>query len=89
MKESFAPKVIVDGQCITPEGWMWILGFALGGCEWAIKQALDPSFDMDGKVRNYLLRKTLYNEEEELKSLEGRVQKIRNDIEQIAKELKL
>jgi group I intron endonuclease len=26
MRESFAPTVFVDGQTITPEGWMWVLG---------------------------------------------------------------
>lgn len=36
-KEGFAPSVVVDGRIVTPPGWMWVLGFALSGCEWALK----------------------------------------------------
>jgi hypothetical protein len=44
MVERFAPTVVMDGRTVTPEGWMWVLGFALGGCEWAIKEANTESF---------------------------------------------
>lgn len=34
----FAPSVVLDGTTITPPGWMWVLGFAIGGCEWAVRE---------------------------------------------------
>lgn len=40
--EKFAPKVIIDGKTITPKGYEWILGFALAGCDWALKEANKP-----------------------------------------------
>jgi hypothetical protein len=42
--ERFAPGVVVDGRVYTPEGWEWILGFALAGCEWAVQEAAAPDF---------------------------------------------
>lgn len=39
MAESFAPGVTLpDGRVVYPTGQQWLLGFALGGCEWAEKQ---------------------------------------------------
>lgn len=40
----FAPTVMVDGRAVTPAGWMWVLGFALAGCEWAVVEADKPEF---------------------------------------------
>ena len=48
--ERFSPTVHVpgygrgEGYDYTPEGWEWILAFALGGCEWAIREADKPEF---------------------------------------------
>lgn len=42
--KTFAPTVVVDGQTVTPRGWMWVLAFALGGCDWAIAEADTPEF---------------------------------------------
>jgi len=41
---SFAPTIIVNGETITPKGYEWVLGFALHGCEWAIKEDSKPEF---------------------------------------------
>ena len=41
---TFAPQVMIDGVAYTPRGWEWILGFAAGGCQWAIDQARTPEF---------------------------------------------
>ncbi len=41
---SFAPGVWLDGKLHHPPGWMWILGFAIGGCKWAIKEASKDGF---------------------------------------------
>lgn len=40
----FAPSVLVKGKTVTPKGYEWILGFAIGGCEWAIAEASKPEF---------------------------------------------
>jgi len=53
--ERFSPQVhiparyvrglgVVEGYDYTPEGWEWILAFALQGCEWAIREADKPGF---------------------------------------------
>lgn len=45
MSNTFAPTVkMQDGQTVTPRGWMWVLGFALAGCDWAIKEADTEEF---------------------------------------------
>jgi len=45
MSESFAPSVKIPGVgTVTPPGWMWVLSFAIGGCEWAIKEAGTEEF---------------------------------------------
>lgn len=32
-------------KCLVhPPGWMWVLAFAIGGCEWAIKEADTEEF---------------------------------------------
>ena len=40
----FAPTINLNGRTVTPGGWHWILGFALGGCKWAIKIASTEEF---------------------------------------------
>jgi hypothetical protein len=40
----FAPTIMVDGRSVAPEGWMWVLCFALAGCEWAVVEADKPEF---------------------------------------------
>lgn len=43
--QTFAPSVqMPGGGVVTPPGWMWVLGFALGGCQWAIEEADKPEF---------------------------------------------
>ena len=42
--EKFAPSITVDGETVTPKGYVWVLGFALAGCEWALKEANTPEF---------------------------------------------
>lgn len=50
MAESFAPTVLVDGKTVTPRGWMWVLGFAIAGCEWAIREASTEDFRSRAKL---------------------------------------
>jgi len=49
MVEKLSPKIIIKdyyGNPVDyePEGWMWILAFALHGCEWAVKEAESEKF---------------------------------------------
>jgi hypothetical protein len=61
MAESFAPTVYVKGYgTVAPEGWMWVLGFALGGAQWAIDECRKPEFDLRGRIRDYCKRKKIY-----------------------------
>lgn len=70
--ERFAPSVSINGRTITPPGWVWVLGFAIGGCKWAIEEAEKPEFLQT--VRGYL--KNQHNEtiqqciEEKMKEIE-------------------
>lgn len=49
----FSPSVALkDGRTYTPPNWMWVIGFALGGCDWAIKIA--DTEDFRTKVRLWL-----------------------------------
>lgn len=73
MSESFAPTVIVDGQTVAPEGWMWVLGFALGGCQWAIDECEKTEFDLRGKICDYYRRKQLHEVDAEIERIEKRL----------------
>jgi len=58
MTEHFAPGVVIDGVTVYPEGWMWVLGFALAGCEWAIVEA--ERMNLRECARDYGRRRKLY-----------------------------
>lgn len=68
----FAPTVVMPGgETVTPEGWMWVLGFALAGCEWAIEAA-----ERDGvqqRAMDYERRRRIYWQEREIAALETRL----------------
>jgi hypothetical protein len=44
LTEHFAPTVLIDGRTLQPQGWMWVLSFALAGCEWADEEMKKPEF---------------------------------------------
>lgn len=77
MAESFAPTVMVHGVAVTPEGWMWVLAYALAGVEWALETVRDPAFDLDGKIRDYNRRKREHFARVEIAELETRLVVIR------------
>ena len=41
---SFSPSIIINNKTYCPKGYEWILGFALGGCQWAINKASTEEF---------------------------------------------
>lgn len=75
----FAPTVVMPGGgTVTPEGWMWVLGFAMAGCEWAIEAA-----ERDGlqqKAMDYRRRQRIYWQEGEIRELESRLAQARKQL---------
>jgi hypothetical protein len=78
-RSSFAPTVTMPGGgTVTPEGWMWVLGFAMAGCEWAIEAA-----ERDGlqqKAMDYRRRQRIYWQEDEIRELEARLAQARKQL---------
>lgn len=78
-RTSFAPTVVMPGGgTVTPEGWMWVLGFAMAGCEWAIEAA-----ERDGlqqKAMDYQRRQRIYWQEGEVRELESRLAEARKKL---------
>lgn len=73
------PTILIDGQTYTPEGWMWILAFALRGIPWALEAASKPEFEII--VKDYLIR-------EHNTKLQAEVDNCLERIEQLRKEFK-
>ena len=70
MVDSFAPAVIIDGETIYPKGYEWVLGFALGGCKWAIDKADTEEFrqlireDLERQAKDRIANQIKYYESE-------------------------
>ena len=74
--KSFAPTVMVDGRTITPPGWMWVMGLALGGVEWAIHECDTEGFKT--KVRRWL--KDNKAQESAVKDCEDKLAQLRKEL---------
>jgi len=85
MTESFAPSVVVPGWgTYEPPGWMWVLGFALGGCEWAIKEAGTEEFREI--AREWYRQQDIDNRERYVAKLEKQLDRARAELEELKKE---
>ncbi len=79
--ETFAPKIKIHDQFgvydVVPRGWEWVLGFALAGCDWAIREADTEKFR---KIIHKDLEKT-YKEklEAKTKEMELKITQLKND----------
>lgn len=80
MATTFAPTVLVDGETVAPEGWMWILGFALRGVQWAMDECEKPEFDLRGKMCDYYRRKKVYEITTEIEEIEERLKNLRLEL---------
>lgn len=85
--EHFAPTVHVPsydgrspGYVFTPEGWMWLIAFALRGIEWAIQEASKPEF------RQHILASL---KERRRANLKACIEEKLDEIEHLRKELRL
>ena len=82
MTESFAPSVNVPGYgTVTPPGWMWVLGFAIGGCEWAIKEAGTEEFRI--QVRKWYREQDMIRTEAYVVDLEKKLCRARLALEEL------
>ncbi len=73
---SFAPSVMVDGRALTPAGWMWVLSFAMAGCEWAEKDIRKPEFAE--KVARWARERRAAEAEQEIAHFEARIAELKS-----------
>lgn len=79
MTERFAPQIIVPGYgTYTPTGWQWQLGFALGGCQWAIE--ICSTEEWRQIVRDWYRERKIESYETELAYYESRVDRLRKEL---------
>lgn len=76
--ERFAPTIVVDGRTVQPAGWMWVLGFALAGVSWAIKEADTPKFR--ASAAEWLRANRKAETEAEIEALEQRIARLRSQL---------
>lgn len=85
MSESFSPSVNVPGVgTVTPPGWMWVLSFAIGGCEWAIKEAGTEAFR--NRARQWYREQKMIRTENYVIQLEKKLCHARLALEELAGE---
>lgn len=76
---SFSPTVLLpDGRTIKPQGWMWVMGFALAGCQWAIDEANTPEFRR--RARQAIAEQRRKETEAEISALEARITRLRSSL---------
>lgn len=65
-----APSVLLaNGETMTPEGWMWVLAFALRGVPWALRDTETPAFTAAVESwRRRVLLANCDNEEAEIRA---------------------
>jgi hypothetical protein len=76
--EKFAPAIMLYGQRYEPRGWMWVLGFAKGGCQWAIDEANKPEFRQ--RIVEDLRKQRRDEAEAEIAQLEQRIEEIKRTL---------
>lgn len=76
--ERIAPSVLIDGQIVTPPGWVWILGYAMAGFDWAITEVEKPEFKL--QYREWLTTTHKTRVEEEIKALEERLSHLKSTL---------
>jgi len=82
LTESSSPSVVVPGiGTYTPPGWMWVLWFALGGCEWAIKEAGTEEFREI--AREWYRQQKIDNKKRYVAKLERQLERARIELEEL------
>lgn len=76
--ETIAPSVMINGRSYTPPGWMWIVAFAIGGAEWALKQVDTQEFHET--VQTWIAEHKCQNLEKQIADCEQHLAKLRQDL---------
>lgn len=80
--ERFAPTVMVPTpsgpRAYAPEGWMWVLAFALRGCEWAVEEASTPEFRE--RVRAFLKDRAIARIQDQIEWRLDQVEALRKEL---------
>lgn len=87
MTETFSPSVLIDGIDVHPEGWMYVLAFALKGIPWAVKECEKPNFDLRGKLATYYNRQKEYVLRERIEDYEKKLDKIKSELKVVMKDI--
>ena len=74
MNKSFKPGVMIDGRVVYPPGWVFVMGFASAGCDWAIEKMSDPE---------YLEFIERYKEQDEAENLNCEIDRLEKQINQL------
>ena len=85
MNNKIAPSIVLrDGTTYEPPGWMWVVAFALKGCDWAVKEASTESFrSMVNKwCRENYKHSLVLGIEEKQKQIDGLLQRLKNITEE-------
>ena len=72
--EHFKPSIMLDGIAVHPPGWMYVAGFALGGCEWALKEVATPEF------KELVIK---YKQQEDAEWINARLDRLFKEIEEL------
>lgn len=75
----FAPTIKIDNETVAPKGYEWILGFALAGCSWAIKEANNPEFIKN--IKSDLKRQKMKNLKRIIQQYKNRITELKNEID--------
>ena len=81
--ETLKPSVIIDGRTVYPEGWMYILAFALKGIPWAIATVESPEFDLRGKLKDYYKRRDAYFLESDIAYYEKKLNELKSELKML------
>ncbi len=74
--EKFAPTITMPGgNVVQPPGWAWVLGFAIGGCQWAIDEIDSPEFK--ARYRLWHEENNKLRVEEEIQELEAKIARLK------------
>lgn len=77
--KSFAPTIrLADGSTVAPPGWMWVVAFALGDCEWAIRKADTEEFK--ATVRQWMKDRDCHRLRRQIEEGEHRLAELRREL---------
>lgn len=73
-----SPTVVIDGETITPPGWMWVFAFAIRGIKWALEEVEKPEFREE--VRRYVKEQKNYQLQKQIDEYLERIEQLREQL---------